>query len=164
MPKTALIVDDSTSLRQMVAFTMKEAGFDVIEGENGQEALDKSDGKNFDLVITDLNMPVMDGLTLLANLNEKYPLLKSVIVSAYGDMANIRAALNRGAFDFVTKPIDFSDLEATIAKTIRHVEGVRDARRRQAEAEQIIHNDPLVQALMAQYKTARIVPGSIKPH
>src|ERR1700733_14284272 len=61
--------------------------------------------------------------------------LSTVIVSAYGDMANIRTAMNRGAFDFLTKPIDFFDLEATIAKTIRHVELLREARRRQAEAE-----------------------------
>ncbi len=61
--------------------------------------------------------------------------ISAIIVSAYGDMANIRTAMNRGAFDFVTKPIDFVDLETTIAKTIRHIEFLRDARRRQAEAE-----------------------------
>jgi adenylate cyclase len=87
------------------------------------------------MVITDINMPRMDGLTLLQKLQETEERLSTIIVSAYGDMANIRTAMNRGAFDFVTKPIDFPDLEATIAKTIRHVEDLRDARRRQAEAE-----------------------------
>ena len=71
------------------------------------------------VVLTDINMPVMDGLTLLGKLNERFPLLKSVIVSAYGDMANIRTALNRGAFDFITKPIDFQDLSLTLDKSLQ---------------------------------------------
>jgi adenylate cyclase len=86
-------------------------------------------------VVTDINMPRMDGLSLLQKLQEHEEKLSTVIVSAYGDIANIRTAMNRGAFDFLTKPIDFTDFETTIAKTIRHVETLRDARRRQAEAE-----------------------------
>ena len=66
-------------------------------------------------------MPEMDGLTLLARLNEISPLTKTVMVSAYGDMDNIRTAMNRGAFDFITKPVNFEDLELTMEKTIRHV-------------------------------------------
>ena len=80
-------------------------------------------------------MPRMDGLSLLQKLQESEERVSAIIVSAYGDMANIRTAMNRGAFDFVTKPIDFGDLETTIAKTIRHIEFLRDARERQAEAE-----------------------------
>src|SRR3979411_3485186 len=80
-------------------------------------------------------MPRMDGLSLLQKLQECEEKLSTIIVSAYGDMSNIRTAMNRGAFDFLTKPIDFGDLELTIDKTIRHVEMMRDARRRQAEAE-----------------------------
>jgi class 3 adenylate cyclase len=71
-------------------------------------------------------MPEMDGLTLLARLNEHHSLLKSVIVSAYGDMDNIRTAMNRGAFDFVTKPVDFNDLELTIEKTLKYVYQIRE--------------------------------------
>ena len=77
----------------------------------------------------------MDGLSLLQKLQENEENIMTVIVSAYGDMTNIRTAMNRGAFDFVTKPIDFLDLEATIAKTIRHIDFLREARQRQAEAE-----------------------------
>jgi adenylate cyclase len=77
----------------------------------------------------------MDGLSLLAKLQEAEDKKSTIIVSAYGDMSNIRTAMNRGAFDFLTKPIDFGDLEMTIDKTIRHVEMMREARRRQAEAE-----------------------------
>ncbi len=91
--------------------------------------------QDVDLVVTDINMPRMDGLSLLQKLQETEDELSTIIVSAYGDMANIRTAMNRGAFDFVTKPIDFADLETTIAKTMRHVEALREARARQAEAE-----------------------------
>jgi adenylate cyclase len=77
-------------------------------------------------VLSDINMPEMDGLTLLTKLNEAAPLTKAVIVSAYGDMDNIRTAMNRGAFDFVTKPVNFEDLELTMEKTIRHVEQLKD--------------------------------------
>jgi adenylate cyclase len=87
------------------------------------------------MVVADINMPRMDGLTLLQKLQEDEEKLSTIIVSAYGDMANIRTAMNRGAFDFLTKPIDFVDLETTIVKTVRQVEVVREARRRQAEAE-----------------------------
>jgi class 3 adenylate cyclase len=87
------------------------------------------------MVLSDINMPRMDGLPLLAKLQEGDENLSTVIVSAYGDMANIRTAMNRGAFDFVTKPIDFADLETTIAKTIRRVGMLREARRRQLAAE-----------------------------
>jgi adenylate cyclase len=87
------------------------------------------------VVVTDINMPKMDGLALLQKLQESDENVSTIIVSAYGDMGNIRTAMNRGAFDFVTKPIDFGDLKTTIAKTIRHIENLREARQRQAEAE-----------------------------
>ncbi len=90
---------------------------------------------SIDLVVTDINMPRMDGLSLLQRLQESEEKLSTIIVSAYGDMTNIRTAMNRGAFDFVTKPIDFTDLETTIAKTLRHIEILREARQRQATAE-----------------------------
>lgn len=77
----------------------------------------------------------MDGLSLLQKLQEGDDHISTIIVSAYGDMTNIRTAMNRGAFDFVTKPIDFLDLETTIAKTIRHIGLLREARERQAQAE-----------------------------
>jgi len=85
--------------------------------------------------VSDINMPRMDGLTLLQKIQEADDPLSTVIVSAYGDMANIRTAMNRGAFDFLTKPIDFTDLETTIGKTLRHIERLREARRRQIVAE-----------------------------
>ena len=81
------------------------------------------------MVVSDINMPRMDGLTLLARLQDEATRFSTVIVSAYGDMANIRTAMNRGAFDFLTKPIDFADFETTVRKTIAHVANLKDARR-----------------------------------
>jgi two-component system chemotaxis response regulator CheY len=120
MPKTALIVDDSTSLRQMVAFTMKEAGFDVVEGENGQEALDKSDGKNFDLVITDLNMPVMDGITLIRKLRERpnfkfTPILMLTTESQDTKKQEGKAA---GATGWIVKPFNPEQMLQVVARVV----------------------------------------------
>jgi adenylate cyclase len=94
-----------------------------------------ADAPDIDMVLCDINMPRMDGLTLLARLQEREDHLATVIVSAYGDMANIRTAMNRGAFDFLTKPIDFADLETTIGKTLRNIEITREYQRRHQEAE-----------------------------
>jgi adenylate cyclase len=140
MTARILVVDDEPDMETLLVQKFRrqigDGSVQLLFARDGVEALDllASDG-SLDMVITDINMPRMDGLTLLQKLQETDERLSTVIVSAYGDMANIRTAMNRGAFDFVTKPIDFSDLEATIAKTIRHVENLRDARRRQAEAE-----------------------------
>ena len=78
------------------------------------------------IIFLDINMPEMDGLTLLSKLNEIRPLLRSVMVSAYGDMDNIRTAMNRGAFDFITKPINFEDLSITMEKTLKHSRQIKE--------------------------------------
>src|ERR1700720_4249062 len=135
-----LVVDDEPDVEALVLqkfrYKIRDGAITFLFARDGVEALAalKANGQ-IDLVVTDINMPRMDGLSLLQKLQEHEEKLSTVIVSAYGDMANIRTAMNRGAFDFLTKPIDFSDFEATIAKTIRHVEFLRDARRRQSAAE-----------------------------
>ncbi|MFT6867319.1 MAG: signal transduction histidine kinase [Cyclobacteriaceae bacterium] len=126
-----LVVDDEPDLealiRQRFRKKIKDNEFDFLFAGNGREALESlSINDDVDLVLTDINMPEMDGLTLLTNLNEKNYFLKTVIVSAYGDMDNIRTAMNLGAFDFITKPIDFQDLEVTMSKTIKHVLQLRE--------------------------------------
>jgi adenylate cyclase len=140
MTARILVVDDEPDLEALLIqkFRHQIRGGEVsfLFARDGVEALVKlEEDRDIDMVVTDINMPRMDGLSLLQKLQEKEERLSTVIVSAYGDMANIRTAMNRGAFDFLTKPIDFPDLEATIAKTIRHVEFLREARRRQLEAE-----------------------------
>ena len=125
-----LVVDDEEDLKilikQRFRQKIRQKEYDFIFAENGKHALQQlMEHQDVDLVLSDINMPEMDGLTLLSKLKEQNSILKSVIVSAYGDMENIRTAMNRGAFDFITKPIDFKDLEITIEKTIEHVEAVR---------------------------------------
>ncbi|MBV8738450.1 MAG: response regulator [Alphaproteobacteria bacterium] len=140
MTATILVVDDEPDLEALVQqrFRRQIRGgeFGFCFAHDGVEALDMiAGGKDVDMVLSDINMPRMDGLTLLQRLQETADPLSTVIVSAYGDMANIRTAMNRGAFDFITKPIDFGDLETTIRKTLAHIERLREARRRLAEAE-----------------------------
>jgi adenylate cyclase len=140
MTPTILVVDDEPDLESLVQqrFRRQIRGGELSFrfARDGVEALEVlSNGTTVDMVLSDINMPRMDGLTLLQKIQETADPLSTIIVSAYGDMANIRTAMNRGAFDFVTKPIDFADLETTIKKTLAHIERLREARRRQIEAE-----------------------------
>src|SRR3984893_9304321 len=140
MTARILFVDDEPDLEALVVqkfrHWIRDGAFVFFFAHDGIEALKLLETNHeIDLVISDINMPRMDGLSLLQKLQEHEEKLSTVIVSAYGDMANIRTAMNRGAFDFLTKPIDFADFEATIAKTIAHVAALRDARLRQAVAE-----------------------------
>lgn len=126
-----LVVDDETDLevliKQKFRQKIRDHQYEFVFAVNGNHALQQLEqNTDVDVVLSDINMPEMDGLTLLSRLAEKHGLLKSVIVSAYGDMDNIRTAMNRGAFDFVTKPVNFEDLELTMEKTIRHVQQMKD--------------------------------------
>ncbi len=121
-----LVADDEadleTLIRQKFRQKIREQHYEFVFAVNGSDALDKmKQHPDISIVLSDINMPEMDGLTLLTKLNESSPLIKTVMVSAYGDMDNIRTAMNRGAFDFITKPVNFEDLELTMEKTIRHV-------------------------------------------
>jgi adenylate cyclase len=140
MTARILVVDDEPDLepliRQKFRHQIRSGAVSFLFARDGVEALAMlKANQDLDLVVADINMPRMDGLTLLQKLQESEARLSTIIVSAYGDMTNIRTAMNRGAFDFLTKPIDFLDLEATIAKAIRHIEVLREAQRRQATAE-----------------------------
>lgn len=126
-----LVVDDEADLevliKQKFRQKIRQNEYEFIFAINGRHALEQLEiHHDVEVVLSDINMPEMDGLTLLSRLNEKNALLKSVIVSAYGDMDNIRTAMNRGAFDFVTKPVNFSDLEITIDRTVKHVGMIKE--------------------------------------
>ncbi len=121
-----LVADDEADLevliKQKFRKEIREHKYDFIFAANGLEALEKlQKDPDIDILLSDINMPEMDGLTLLTKLNELNILTKAVIVSAYGDMENIRTAMNRGAFDFVLKPVNFQDLGITIEKTLQYV-------------------------------------------
>ena len=126
-----LVVDDETDLevliKQKFRKKIRAQEYEFLFAINGKDALVKiSENPEVDIVLSDINMPEMDGLTLLSELHESSPLIKSVIVSAYGDMDNIRTAMNRGAFDFITKPINFEDLTITMEKTLQHAKEIKE--------------------------------------
>ncbi|HEY9666758.1 MAG TPA: response regulator, partial [Coleofasciculaceae cyanobacterium] len=132
MPAKILVVDDEPDLepliRQKFRRKIRQNEFQFFFARNGIEALETLQIQpDIDMVLTDLNMPEMDGLELLTQLAERYPTTKAVILSAYGDLENIRKAMNLGAFDFLTKPIDFQDLEITTQKTLQHVQQMKAA-------------------------------------
>jgi adenylate cyclase len=140
MTARILVVDDEpdleTLIQQKFRHQIRDGAISFLFARDGVDALSMlAANRDLDMVVADINMPRMDGLSLLAKLQENAEDLSTIIVSAYGDMANIRTAMNRGAFDFLTKPIDFADLETTIAKTLRYVMALREARQRQAQAE-----------------------------
>ncbi|QEM04362.1 response regulator [Mucilaginibacter rubeus] len=121
-----LVVDDEQDLelliRQKFRKKIREGVYEFVFAQNGFEALTQlASHPDIDVVLSDINMPEMDGLTLLTKLPDANPILKAVMVSAYSDMDNIRTAMNRGAFDFVCKPVNFEDLDITIEKTLQHV-------------------------------------------
>jgi adenylate cyclase len=135
-----MVVDDEPDVEALVSQRfrreIRKGELEFVFAHDGQEALDLL-GSDPDvlMVLSDINMPKMDGLTLLGHLEERHQELKTVVVSAYGDMDNIRTAMNRGAFDFVTKPIDFSDLDTTIRKTLSYVHLHSELQKQKAEAE-----------------------------
>lgn len=126
-----LVVDDEADLeilvKQKFRQKIREQHYEFFFAENGVAALQKlQENPGIDMVLSDINMPEMDGLTLLSRLKELRPMIKSVIISAYSDMENIRTAMNRGAFDFITKPINFEDLTLTVEKTLLQVSQTRE--------------------------------------
>lgn len=139
-PARILVVDDEPDLevlfRQMFRKETRNKIFSFTFVYNGRQALEKLDEDDqFDLVLSDIRMPDMDGLTLLSKIRSRFPLLATVMVTAYGDMVNIRKAMNGGAFDFISKPIQYADLKATIQKTLQYVNELRDLHRHRIEEE-----------------------------
>ena len=121
-----LVVDDEDDVeplfRQRMRRDIRAGRYELVFAGTGVEALKRlNEDRDIDMVVTDINMPEMDGLTLLEQIPSVDPNIRSVIISAYGDMKNIRTAMNRGAFDFVTKPLDFDDLRVTIERTLSHM-------------------------------------------
>ena len=127
-----LVVDDEPDLEPLILQRMRRnirsGRYSFVFAGNGVEALERlANDPEIDMVISDINMPQMDGLTLLEQIPKVDPNVRSVIISAYGDMRNIRTAMNRGAFDFVTKPLDFEDLQITIDRTLSHMAEWKEA-------------------------------------
>lgn len=154
-----MFVDDELDLepliRQKFRKQIRDGVYNFVFAHNGLEALAKLiEQPDIRLILSDINMPEMDGLTLLSKLKElKSPWLKTVIVSAYGDMENIRTAMNRGAFDFLTKPISFDDLEITINKSLEEISMIWQSMQ---------EHDELV-SIQQDLQTAREIQQAILP-
>ncbi len=143
MATKILSVDDELDLEvlltQYFRRQIRKGEYEFIFTHNGLEALQKMlETPDFDIILSDINMPEMDGLTLLAKINElKNPAMKCIMVSAYGDMDNIRSAMNKGAFDFATKPIDLEDLERSIRKATEEIAFIRKSEKEHSQLESI---------------------------
>ena len=143
MPVKILSVDDEIDLEllltQYFRRQIRKGEYEFKFAHNGLEALTMLlKEKDFDIILSDINMPEMDGLTLLTKINEmQNPALKCIMVSAYGDMGNIRQAMNNGAFDFATKPIDLDDLSVTIEKAIEQIRYIKTMQKEHTQLESI---------------------------
>jgi adenylate cyclase len=140
-----LAVDDEPDfellIKQRFRRQIRDEEFEFRFAHHGEEALTALSAEpDIELMLLDINMPVMDGLTLLNELRERQLPVQAIIVSAYGDMTNLRTAMNRGAFDFVTKPVDLSDLEITVRKALANIAKARDMDRRRMAAERARNN------------------------
>ena len=159
-----LSVDDELDLEvlltQYFRRQIRKGEYEFAFAHNGLEALQKLlETPDFDIILSDINMPEMDGLTLLAKVNElKNPAMKCIMVSAYGEMDNIRSAMNKGAFDFATKPIDLDDLSRTIEKAIEQVRYIRESQQEHNQLESI-KNDLAIAGEIQQ----TILPRSFPP-
>jgi adenylate cyclase len=154
-PAKILAVDDEADfemlIRQRFRHQIRDNEFSFRFARHGEEALSVLAAEpDTELLLLDINMPVMDGLTLLSELRRRQSPARAIIVSAYGDMANIRTAMNRGAFDFVTKPVDLNDLEITMRKTLDEIARMRELDRRRAVAER-------ARANLSRYFSPKIV-------
>lgn len=158
-----LVVDDEEDveilIRQKFSKQLKNKELEFIFASNGVEALKALfHHQDINILLTDINMPEMDGLTLLSHLPELKRLFKTIIISAYGDMSNIRKAMNQGACDFITKPIDFNDLEITISNAINQYAALKKA----MDAESKLND--LERELMIAYKIQQaIIPHNFDP-
>ncbi len=160
MPRTKkiLVVDDEPDLEPLMLQRMRRnirrGEYEFVFAHDGVEALEiLMADKEIDMVVSDINMPRMDGLTLLQQIQDVSPDIRAIIISAYGDMENIRTAMNRGAFDFVTKPLDFQDLRLTIERTLQHLDEWREA---------LQSRDKLV-ALQNELDVANTIQQSVLP-
>ncbi len=167
-PAKILVVDDEPDMalvmKQRFRKQLQDSVYEFIFATNGEEALEMlRQHPDTDVVLSDLNMPKMDGLTFLGRVGEVHPLVKVVIVSAYSDMSNIRTAMNRGAFDFLVKPINFQDLKTTLEKTLKHVGELRRMLRSTEENDLLrmfVHGGVVERVLSAAARAPGQWPGS----
>ncbi|MBQ8158568.1 MAG: SpoIIE family protein phosphatase [Prevotella sp.] len=167
MPVKILSVDDEIDLEllltQYFRRKIRKGEYEFVFAHNGLEALTMMvKHPDIEIILSDINMPEMDGLTLLAKVNEmRNPALKVIMVSAYGDMGNIRQAMNNGAFDFATKPIDLDDLSVTIEKAIEQIEYVHQSQKEHTQLESL-KTDLAIASQIQQAILPRVFPPFVE--
>src|SRR4051812_8651631 len=161
-PARVLIVDDEPDIETLIRRRFKRGNghFEFVFAQNGKEALERiAADPGLDLVVTDINMPVMDGLALLSHLGSfDGRVIKAVILSAYGDMSNIRTAMNRGAFDFLIKPLDFQDFETTLKRTHEALQAAREALDARSQLDAIQHELEIAARIQASILPREFCP------
>jgi sigma-B regulation protein RsbU (phosphoserine phosphatase) len=154
-----LVVDDEPHFERLILQRFRKniraKEYEFFFAENGKDALEKLEQiEGINLILSDINMPIMDGLQFITRLREQNAPQKTIIISAYGDMQNIRAAMNQGAYDFVTKPIDFQDLGITIKKAISDIQALKAAEEAKAK----------LSSIQKELSAASQIQQSILPH
>lgn len=162
-PVRVLVVDDEPDIETLIRrrFKRSDNHFDFEFARNGKEALERiAADPSLDLVVTDINMPVMDGLALLGHLSGlDGRVIRTIILSAYGDMQNIRTAMNRGAFDFLIKPLDFGDFETTLQRTSDAIQSARQAEAARSQLESIQRELEVAARIQASILPREFCPG-----
>lgn len=162
-----LVVDDEPDVqvlfRARFRRELRRGELDLTFAGDGVEALDRvMEDPDIEIVVTDINMPRMNGLQLLAELQGLGRVLQTVVMSAYGDIDNVRAAMNRGAFDFLMKPIEFDDLRATLAKTLRQVTEQREGRRAREDARLLQERNEFILGTFSRYVSESVVDSLLE--
>jgi phosphoserine phosphatase RsbU/P len=162
-PVRVLVVDDEPDIETLIRrrFKRSNGNFEFVFARNGKEALERiAADPALDLVVTDINMPVMDGLALLGELGGlDNRIIRTVILSAYGDMHNIRTAMNRGAFDFLIKPLDFADFETTLHRTREAIDAAQQAAAARSQLESIQQELEVAARIQASILPREFCPG-----
>lgn len=163
--KKLLFVDDEPDFASLVEqqFDGKINDYEVsfVFAENGLEALKKlEEHPDIELVMADINMPVMDGLEFVTRATKLDRLLKIIMVSAYSDMSNLRKAMNRGAYDFVVKPVDFGDLTETIQKTLQQIDQIKKDEAELKRLQEIEKEMEIAKKILTSLLPAPFMPSS----
>ncbi len=167
MSKTILIVEDEKVLRESLAGLLEEEGYDVVQASNGKEAYDLVVQRPVDLVLSDVRMPEMDGLTLLGHLKQLAPETPVIMITAYGTVDSAVEAMKAGGWDYLLKPVQFDDLLIKIQRALEFGEMSRDRRimTEQLAAESTFHNlvseSPNMRELFEQVRKLSTVKSSV---
>ena len=118
-----MIVDDEQGIRDLLSFELGSKGYEVVTAQEGSEALERFKKEKFDLVITDLKMPGMDGIALLEALKKIDPQIKVVLITGFGTIETVVAAIKKGAYDFIRKPFELKEIFSLVEKVLSKKEG-----------------------------------------